>query len=360
MKIALIGKYGDGKVVSGPERVARELYKEYLRNGKQVVFVEYFFSDYKNSSIFKKLFGSEINSDSVKRLGIFSLIKIIFKERFDIIHLVNSQRFMQFLFLFGPLIKSKIISTLHGLVKFELPGKSSWQKKHFVDSWVEKNIVKNSDLLIFPSSLLLESFKNCYKFPEDKVRIIPNGVSNIFYQPNKFPTIENKLMLVFYNGLNNYIKRGLDELLNLLLSITFKLEIFIVGEVTELKSSGNIEIINAGQKKHDELINFLKGKHFVIKSPAFDTFSIFLGECMLSGLIPIVNEKTGMKDFIENGVNGFIYKSSSQTELVELLTKIHNGAYDLNMISENACKINQQLNWENIAGKYISAYESVL
>jgi len=99
MKLALIGRYGEREIVAGPERVARELFFELKKNNPQTVFIEYFFSGYANSSIYKKLFGKEfIHDNSIVRLGIFPLITFLVKEEFKIIHIVNLQRFILILF----------------------------------------------------------------------------------------------------------------------------------------------------------------------------------------------------------------------------------------------------------------------
>jgi glycosyltransferase involved in cell wall biosynthesis len=361
MKIALIGRYGEGDIVAGPERVARELFSELKKNDLQVVFIEYFFSGYYSSSIYKKLFGREFINNKVYRLGVVHLFVMLFKERFTVVHIVNSQRFILFLFLFKLFIKSKIVATLHGFLKYEIPKKNYLIKRYFIDLWVESLIVKKSDLLIFPSGLLFETFSRYGKILVGRYKIIPNGISSTFYNQSKsFPPIRNSLKLVFYNGFSSSINKGLGELIELLRDVKNKIELYVIGKKAKVNSYGNIKIFYVGQKAHNELIDFLRDKHFVIKSPAFEPFSIIIAECMSLGLIPIVNENVGIKSFIEHKRNGFIYDRSSSNDLAELLDDIYDYKYDLNMISGNAKKIYEQLNWLNIAKQYMTAYKSVL
>ena len=122
----------------------------------------------------------------------------------------------------------------------------------------------------------------------------------------------------------------------------------------------NLEIIFKGNINHNSLIDLLNEVQFVIKSNAFEPFSIFVAECMCIGIIPIISENTGIKDFIKNGENGFIYESSGSNNLKELLSDIQIGKYDLNMISDNAKKIYVELNWEGISKQYLAVYKSVL
>ena len=362
MKIALIGRYEEGEIVAGPERVARELFSELRRKNFQVVFIEYFFSGYKNSSVYKKIFGKEfLNGHSIVRLGILPLLLFIIKEKFKIIHIVNLQRFILFIFLIKPFIKSNFIATLHGFSKYEIPKRNYWTKRYCIDLWVEKLIVKTCRLLIFPSKLLYEIFNNHYIITDGKYRIIPNGVSEIFNrQPINFPPIKNSIKLVFYNGFNKSLNKEPVELLLLLNEVKINIELYIVGEKFEFNTNKKIELNFVGLKAPKELIDFLSDKHFVIKSKAIDTFSIFIAECMCLGLIPIINENVGIRDFIKENENGFIYDSRSPSNLSNLLNEIYNDKYNLNLISAGARRIYDILNWERITEQYIAIYNSVV
>ena len=125
MKIALIGKYDESKILSGPERVARELYSELKNKNHHVFFLGYFFSGYEGASLFKKLFGKEYSyNNSILKLGIIPLLLFLTKNKFDIIHIVNSQRFILFPLLLQFLYSGKILTTFHGFMKYELPEKN--------------------------------------------------------------------------------------------------------------------------------------------------------------------------------------------------------------------------------------------
>lgn len=362
MKLALIGRYGEREIVAGPERVARELFFELKKNNPQTVFIEYFFSGYANSSIYKKLFGKEfIHDNSIVRLGIFPLITFLVKEEFKIIHIVNLQRFILILFFLKPFIKSKITATLHGFLRYEIPRKNLFIKRYFIDLWVEKLIISKCKLCVYPSRLLFETFSNNYNISNKKYEIIPNGISEIFKSQNRnFPPINNSLRIVFYNGFNENINKGLPELIVLLKDVNFKIEFFVVGKKVDIESSGNFKIIYSGTKSHQEMIRLLDDKHFVVKSPTFEPFSIFVAECMISGVIPIVNQNVGIKDFIKHNFNGFIYDSLSLTDLSRLIEEIFEGKYDLDIISTNAKKIFETLNWNKVTRQYYQSFKGIM
>lgn len=361
MKIALVGRFGEGEILSGPERVARELYYELKSKNEKVVFIEYIFSGYRNSSIVKKIFGNQLLNDNVKRLGILPLIFFLIKEKFDLIHVVNLQRFILSLIPLKLFLSCKIVTTFHGLMKNEIPQRNYYKKKYFLDTLLEQLLVKKSDLLIFPSYLLLQQFQKNYHLQKEKIRVIPNGVSKSFFEiERQFPTIEKSIKLVFYKGLDKSINRGLNELLSRLENIKCETELYVIGDQQVVSHSSKIKIIYQSTMNHSQLITFLADKHFVIKSGKFDSFSIFVLECMYVGLIPIVSDNIGIKDFIENKVNGFIYESNSKRELADLINEIAEDKYNLNSISANARENSRKFEWGKITDDYISAYKSVL
>jgi len=362
MKIVLVGRYGEGNILTGPERVARELYSELTKSSVKAVFIDYYFSGYEGSSLFKKGFGKEnINNGLVLRLGIFPFLFMLFQKKFEIIHIVNSQRFILFLLLFNPFFSGKIITTLHGFIRNEIPAKNFWKKRYILDLWVERFLVKTSKLLIFPSTLLLNTFKQFYKIPDKKNFVIHNGISTVFLEQKKvFPSIENGTKIVFYNGFNSAINRGLDKVLDLMNNLKYEVVLYVIGVKVEVKPQKNIKIFFVDSMPHVELIKFVSDKHFILKSSAVDSFSILIAECMALGLIPIISENIGIKDVIKHGKNGFIYNSSSSLALTKLMDEIYRGDYDLNLISSNAKETSRTLSWENTTKEYISAYKSIL
>jgi glycosyltransferase involved in cell wall biosynthesis len=351
MKIALIGRYGEGDIIPGPERVARELYRQLKKQNFDVTFLEYFFSDYSDYSFTKKIFGKKRKGNNILRLGAVPIIMRLLKEQYDIIHFINIQRFQIIVFIFKPFFKSKLVSSLHGPFKDEV--KLANVKRSFMDLWVEKLSVSKSDVLIFPSKLLLNRFEKEYNISQ-KHFIIPNGVDEEFIEKQMVPDFSEEYKFVYYNSFNI----GLEELLNNLLNDPdFKL--FVIGKEKEVKNK-NINVTFVNPMNKGALLNFLSDKHFVIKSSAFDSFSIFVVECMCLGIVPIVSENTGVKDFIENGINGFVYENSASNNLKDVLNDIQRGKYELNMISTNAKKICNELNWGKISEQYISLYRSII
>lgn len=363
MKILLLGKYGEGDIVLGPERVARELYNQFIQNKIDVTFVEYFFNDNKHYSLFEKIFGKKIISQNHLRLGIIRIVSLIINKKINIIHLINIQRFQIVILLLKNLLGIKIVSTFHGLTKIELKSREkTFKNRLFLDKWVESLAIRKSDILTFPSKLLLKKFRDYYKISSDNSIIIPNGISSKFNNIKNEIDFSKEFDLVFYNGSNPSINRGLKKIIEQLsLLKLIKVNLFIIGySDIHYESRNNLNIVNVGFLSHDLLVEFCKGKHFIIKSDSFDSFSIMVLECMTIGVIPIITRNVGIMDYVENGINGFIYDCGSMEGLLNLFRDISNGKYDLNEISDRAKKISESLNWNKIALKYYQVFKGLL
>ena len=194
MKIALIGRYGEGDIIPGPERVARELYQQFKKNNIDVTFIEYFFTGYSDYSFLKKIFGKKKVEDNVLRLGILQIIFKLLIEQYDVIHFINAQRFQIIIFILKQFLKAKFISSFHGLYINET--KLINVKKSFLDLWIEKISVSKSDILIFPSKLLSNLFKKEYKLTQ-KYHIVPNGIDEDFAKKQIVPDFSKEYNFVY-------------------------------------------------------------------------------------------------------------------------------------------------------------------
>ncbi len=77
----------------------------------------------------------------------------------------------------------------------------------------------------------------------------------------------------------------------------------------------------------------------------FEHFGITTVEAMASGCIPVVINKGGQTEIIQNGYNGFLFESWD--ELKEITLKICSGNIDFNSIRENAAKSSKKFSSEN-------------
>ena len=364
MKIVLVGRITESPYLSGPEKFSRQLHKNILLKNINVVFIEYFFKKQTGSNIIKRFFGKCKISDvpEVHRLGHLSLLLYLLNKKPDIVHILTAERYTISVFLYKFLYRSKIVTTFHSVLRYEIP--NNHRKKddlnNYRDYLWEWLAVKLSDRMIFLSEQHLELALKYYKFMDkNKIMIIPHAVEIDFSNNNKKLDINDCLRIIFYNGNNDSIDRGLTEIFKILNQIDLPLRVYVIGDVTNIPAYNvSYEFVKIMSK--DKLIRFLYDKHILLKSITYDSFSIFSIECMAAGLITITSNMVGSSSFINDGENGFVYDYKKPERVLEILRDIYYKKYDVGKISSNARKIINTLNWENITKRYLDCYKEFI
>lgn len=360
-KIFLAGRFNPSEILTGPEKFGKRLL-EFLNNQNiNVTFVDFFFKEPKGINLWNRLFGFRIvqKKPLVIKLGVFRIIFYLVKQKPDAIHIVNLENFQIVIFLLKKILRINLITTFHGLFDQEL--KISKYKRSILHKikikFLEKLAIRISDKLIFVSELLFEKFDIVYNIDRSKIMIINNCIDDEFFQLETNKKFYEPWKFVFYNS--EFIDRGLDFIYNSLKKLkNYKLELHILGGADVIKEFSNgLKIYHYKYFPKETLINFLNDKHFVIKGNTFDSFSIFIAECMACGVIPIIHKEIGINELIKNGFNGFIYDTNSSESLKNLLMDIFERKYCLEEVSEKCKETVKNLRWKNIFENYLMVYE---
>jgi glycosyltransferase involved in cell wall biosynthesis len=361
MKIVFLGKYNQSEILTGPEKVAKRIFHEVSKSAPSCLFIEYFFKRERRSNLWLRLFGKEIvdQDGSVMRLGMIRLIFFLLAYQPDIIHVITFERFILPLFLSKFFFKGKIVVTIHGLVKHEkkIPHAKESLYSKFKDMALEALIMRYSNSLIFVSELELSLARLYYEIDETKIHIIPNGIDERFSSPYKKRFSGSSLKVVLYEremlGANKT-----EELIRILSPCNSRsFSLYIINERdTNKHDEGCLKVFRVHKMQTEELCSFLADKHLYINNAIYDTFSLMTIECMAAGVVPIVANTVGMKTFIRNGGNGFVYKSDKPEAIKDIIEGIDSGKYNLQTLSENAKKIYDELNWNTIGLKYQEIY----
>lgn len=371
MKIVLLAKYNENDILSGPEKVAKRIFHFLSLKKYHAIFIEHYFKNLPQSNIYKRHFGFELVNEApiLYRMGFFRLFFYLLKNQPDIIHIASLERFIIPLFFYKFLLRSKIITTAHSILKYELQNrkKNISYYSTFKDSLVEWLAFKFSDKIIFVSDILKNLAYFYYKIDQSKFEIISNGIDNEFYQQSKIKNFDfsNGINIVFYNISSEYIQRGFEFVLNSINNSisdsNLRINLYVIGKLSSnIQQTNNIQIIQINPMNQKDLIKFIEDKHIILKSNSFDSFSMMVAESMAAGLIAIVSDNVGIAQYIKNGENGFVYDKNNSLELSRILKNIIEGKYQLAKISTNAREIIEQLNWDKIADKYLETYKSVI
>jgi len=355
LKVLLIGRYNDTKSLTGPERFAKGMLNN-LSEKTNVHFADYFYNG-KEYSIFQKLFGYSIINKNITRLGLFRLFFFILKFKPDVIHILNYERNAVIACFASKFFKTKLIYTSHGLIRYEdrLYNNPSFSLK-LKNKFSEKYILKSSDCIVFVSEFLEQLTLKEYKFLNKKFYIIPPGVDKNFYGREVSISHSDILEIVTFEYHPSRLK-GISTLISVLNENDFN------DFLSVLSDSKNIIVLNhksiiLGKNDYSSYREFLKNKDVIVCLSEYDTFSLFTAEAMCSGLIPIVSEHTGIRDYITNVENGFIINNFDKSELKSVLQKISTDKTLKNKMSSYAMNIYSELNWDSVINRYFKIYNS--
>jgi len=362
MKIIYLGRYNESEILTGPEKVAKRLFENLTKKNIAVKFVDYFFKEKYSKHNLSRFFGKQIVQENplVIRLGIVRMILFLINEKPDVIHLVTEERFMSFVLFLKLFFKGKIITNLHGILRYEIEESDQTSGGSYKDLILERLVFHNSDVLIGLSNQQIKIAQKYYPRKEiEKVIILPLGIDKVFFQ-----TIQEKhsaaIKIVFYNGFNNFIDRGLNELIPILdesfLDLEEEVILYIIGWLPKVTFfTQKINIVKVKLLDATKLSQFFGDKHFLIKGNKVDTFSQFVFEGMASGLVPITSSKVGITEFIKNGEEGFVYNDYNELKNILRQKDLMNHTMEM---SKRAQKKVQQYKWTNVIDDYIDLYKN--
>lgn len=365
-KIVLLGRYLSNDSLPGPYKVTNRLLFNMTKQCSETVLIEFFFKENKIRSIYSLLFGSKKISENprVLRLGIFKIILFLYNYRPDIIHVLNSEKFIIPIILSKFLFKTKWVTTKHSILKYDYEINSSrlikWGgRKNLLFEYLEFRFI---DAFLFYSEEQIKLASKFYSLNNKEIFIIPNGIDDDFYNSNEKINHQDSIKLVFYNGFDDSLDRGLSYVVGSLNKINsfHNFKLYILGNIdSKLLDEANFEYEIFPILNRKSLLEFLNNKDIILKSDKVDSFPIFLIECMTMGIVPIISDNVGLKRYINNKINGLIYNNSEIDGLFDSLMYIFNNKKEITKMSENARKIYHELKWENVAKNYIEIYHEI-
>ena len=360
MEIVYLGRYNPTETLTGPEKVARRLFQHTYEKNKNVIFIDYFFKG-KESNIYKRLLGKKIlqSNPLIIKLGNLRIFFFLVFNQPAIIHIVTLERFIIPVYLYKFLLKGRILTTIHGILKYEISLNTKHKKSFFKDKLLESLALRYSNKLIFVSANLKEFSNKYYKTDSKKNEIIPNGIDKIFVNSKEIQFSDRLKIVLYLNSIHGQYDAGILELLtNYQKIINVPCRIYLLGDfkiedkTLEVNIFEKIGVLDTGK-----LRNFLEDKQIVLKPSHYEPFSIFTAECMAMGLIPIISQNVGIRDYIKNRVNGFTYENTA--EIRQILYYLYSDKDNFQKISLNAKKIINKLNWEKVAEAYYNIYKKL-
>jgi len=223
---------------------------------------------------------------------------------------------------------------VHDLLKPEYEKHTQWRNTINVFNDTEEKLRrKDSELLMadrifVPSSFMLQTLNS---FPISdlitKTKVIPYGFPDVCSSVLKSEVPKNKQIKFLFVG-NLSIQKGIVNLFDAIKGLSKYIELTIVGAMPHKKCvTLEKELRNhnyLGALSNSDVLKIMR-KHDVLVFPTLsDSFGLVISEAMSQGLPVLTTERSAGPDFIESGVNGWLFEAGNTDSLklkIEYLIK---------------------------------------
>lgn len=328
---------------------------------------------------FYQFFGNLFDSRFLLVRGIkyiLGLLASIFHARFlgckiFHFHLFESNIVILLKILLVKLLCAKVVLTIHDVMSF---------------ANTKRNIILNNQIYNFADLILthnLFSKKEILKISpliEGKIVIVPHGnyipfitIDNDKENAKDFLGIDRHKKVLLFFGMIKKVK-GLDLLLNTFSKVIEKhsdIVLLIAGKSWKNDFSVYQQIIDKYNLSQHIILhnNFIPHDYVKYYYSAADLVVLPYKKIYQSGVlmmalsyqkIALVSDLHPLKEIIEDGVNGFVFKSEDQDSLFKKIDSIFSEKHDIEQINLNAkLKIKTEFDWINIGRLTKKAYQSL-
>jgi len=238
--------------------------------------------------------------------------------------------------------------------------------------WLEKKSYETSKKVISVSKKTKQELIYEYGVPEEKIVVIPPGVSLSEFKPNRRKRIEIRkryglspeaTVLLFVG--HEFKRKGLKYLLAALPLINRDVKLLVVGKGDPTpyypfirdKAIEN-RVIFTGFVP--EVSPYYTAADIFVFPTIDDAFPVVTLQAMASGLAPIISKEAGSSEIITEGYNGFILENPWEAK--EIARKVNLLVEDEALrrrISLRAQKTASKYSWGKIAEETMKVYEEV-
>ncbi len=233
--------------------------------------------------------------------------------------------------------------------------------KSFLHRIVSSIIFKKAKLIVVDAKFMKEIIVTKFKINPEKIITIPFGIRKELRELGKKSEKDKKDVILFTNRKLEKIYNPfvIVDALSKIDDVDFKL-IWIVRGNLEKRIRESIyrkgifdRTVFLPFQEKEKLYKILSDSHIYISSSFYDGTSVSLLEAMTFGLFPVVSDILGNREWILDGVNGFLFDPKNADELAEKIRE----AIKNDELRNNAEKLNKNIiemkaNWEKNLEKF--------
>jgi D-inositol-3-phosphate glycosyltransferase len=299
-------------------------------------------------------------------------------DEFDIMH-THTLRFSNNEFTALAHVKSKtpFVFTGHDKLRLDYRGPLALTLDEVYRATVGRLLLNMAERVIAFDKDYAEDYRRFYGVPNEKIRIIPNGIDYAFY--DHLPCHRNKLRETLGNPENVllYIGRFIDYKKPDLLIASFKLVLehfpksclLMIGKDYGLLPYLRKLAIDFGLK---EKVIFLEDVHEEIKLQAlkiadvciipsdYESFGIVALEAQAAGVPVIASYVGGLKHIIVEGKSGLFLKERTVHEIAEKISFLLNNDSIRSEMSSSGKKFARNFSWDLVVDRLLDVYKETL
>ena len=229
-------------------------------------------------------------------------------------------------------------------------------------SFIKKEMeeYEEADFIAVPSKLAKDSFLN-KGIPAQKIILTPLGVDTQVFKPAPKNGCNFRIISV---GIS--IKKGTHYLLKAVNELRIKaLELWLIGKIEDdirpflKKYSGTFKYV--GRVPQKELYKYYSQGSVSVLFSLDDGFGLALLEAMACGLAVICSDKTGAKDVVREGVDGFIVPTRDTKTLKEKILYLYENPEACQKMGTYAREnVTHKFTWNHYGERIINTYLNLL
>lgn len=250
-------------------------------------------------------------------------------------------------------------------------------KKSIISRIIAKYTLKAPDMITCDCETVKNKIIKLSGYPGEKIIVVPQGIELNKFNPNvnKFEIREklgwkdNKILIMTRNFSDvygvEYFLEGIPDInksipgVKVILCGSGPLENKFRNFVKEKNLSEDVYF--AGYVNNDELPKYLVASDIYVSSSLSDGTSLSLLEAMACRLPVVVTDVPANKEWIEDGVNGFIVNRRDSKDLPEKIIKLLKNEKLMKKFGEENLRIaKERADWNENFEKIVHIYEKLI
>ena len=356
MKIIFLGAFSDADITKAPIKVGRELFNNFVLMGMDAVYLCYYDDGSKYSRI-QKLIGFEKVKERIFRSGIFPLILFVFKNKPDVIQIINADAFYLPILFLKPLLKFKIAYLSHSIISYSVKNYLQINCYHKIRfRIIEQMVLKHADILEVLSKVEARFLTKFLKAKKEKIKIVDNGINHLGMKKEYIDKSE-EIKIIFVGSINRK-EKSFDFLLRALSELKNEIKLNVFSFETQAKSNleipENVKLIIGEPLKEADLRKEFCNSDLLIVSSSHESFGLSLLEGMDTGILFISTDRVGLTERFPGSLKRFVIPYGNTEKLKDKIIELHYlDDAEKNELSESIRNFSSQFSWDKIAHSYL-------